>query len=101
MFVNAFVYHVHAKVLRIHGDFRDGQNPPSNLTTPSAPVFTLVKPLWQRTVLVLDVSGSMGDNDRIGRLAQVRRDGVHMVNHPSYLHVLLFVPNKPYCFCGR
>ncbi|KAK7097266.1 calcium-activated chloride channel regulator 3A-1-like [Littorina saxatilis] len=58
------------QVLRNHGDFRDGQNPASNLTTPPATHFTLVKRRSQRTVLVLDMSGSMRDNDRIVRLGQ-------------------------------
>lgn len=103
MLLDTFVYHVHTggsylvsswivmprqQVLRNHGDFRDGQNPPSNLTIPTAPVFTLVKRRSQRTVLVLDVSGSMGDNDRIGRLAQVSCGVMYRVNIPTLLLLL-------------
>ena len=60
------------QMLNQHEDFRGNRNPPTARNINFIPQFRVVK--WQvpRFVLVLDVSGSMSTNDRIGRLGKVR-----------------------------
>ena len=62
-------YFFNFQVMRTHGDFNN-RNQPRNVTS-TAPTFKVVREKSKRTVLVLDVSGSMKDNDRIGKLRQV------------------------------
>ena len=58
------------QVLRSHNDFAGSNNPPVTVAS-TEPRFKLVQSSVKRTVLVLDVSGSMGDNDRDVRQNQV------------------------------
>jgi calcium-activated chloride channel regulator 4 len=58
------------EVLRAHPDFADGANPPDNELPTTEPDFKVVRQMDKRTVLILDVSGSMAINDRIGKLNQ-------------------------------
>ncbi len=58
------------KVLNEHPDFADGANPPIEGSS-TEPDFRIVRQENKRTVLVLDRSGSMDINDRIGKLNQV------------------------------
>ncbi|CAH1799912.1 unnamed protein product [Owenia fusiformis] len=57
------------EVLREHGDFEKDFNPPRNVTS-TVPEFRVVRQKEKKTVLVLDVSGSMGQNSRIVKLRQ-------------------------------
>ena len=65
--------------MREHVDFKN-KNPPRNVSS-TEPTFKVVREKSKRTVLVLDVSGSMKDNGRIGKLRQVN-------NHNSRLEIL-------------
>lgn len=56
--------------MREHEDFADGNNPPREVSS-TAPTFRIVRQQEKRTVLVLDTSGSMGDDKKIDLLAQV------------------------------
>lgn len=58
------------QVLRGHQDFRDGNNPPRDVNF-TDPEFRIVRQQEKRTVLVLDKSASMDDQNRIEILAQV------------------------------
>ena len=62
------------QVLREHGDFKD-TNPPRDVTS-TVPDFRLVRVKEKRTVLILDVSGSMQNDNKLLKLRQVKR-------HPS------------------
>ncbi len=57
-------------MLREHGDFANGANPPNEVIT-TVPDFRVVRQKEKRTVLVLDTSGSMDSNDKIDKLNQV------------------------------
>nr|XP_006816547.1 PREDICTED: epithelial chloride channel protein-like [Saccoglossus kowalevskii] len=57
------------EVLRGHGDFENGMNPPREIGS-SVPTFRTVKRRNKRTVLVMDTSGSMEENGRIDKLHQ-------------------------------
>ena len=59
--------------MREHQDFAHGNNPPREVYS-TVPEFRIVRQQPKRTVLVLDTSGSMGDERKINILAQV---GVH------------------------
>ena len=56
--------------MREHQDFANGKNPPREVDS-TAPEFRIVRQQQKRTVLVLDTSGSMGNNRKIKILAQV------------------------------
>nr|XP_054752473.1 calcium-activated chloride channel regulator 1-like [Lytechinus pictus] len=51
-------------------DFLEGNNPPIEEDIDTTPTFRLVQARERRVVLVLDVSGSMGNNDRLTKLNQ-------------------------------
>ncbi|XP_041457892.1 calcium-activated chloride channel regulator 1-like isoform X1 [Lytechinus variegatus] len=51
-------------------DFLEGNNPPIEEDIDTTPTFRLVQARERRVALVLDVSGSMGNNDRLTKLNQ-------------------------------
>ena len=57
--------------MREHPDFYNGNNPPRTVES-TAPEFRIVRQQEKRTVLVLDTSGSMGDDRKINILGQVK-----------------------------
>lgn len=56
------------QVLREHVDFA-GKNPPREVES-TVPTFRVVRQMEKKTVLILDISGSMG-TDRLAKLNQV------------------------------
>ena len=59
-------------MIEAHGDFINGANPPNDLPS-TVPTFKVVQQQEvRRSILILDVSGSMNDNNRMTKLNQVR-----------------------------
>ncbi|XP_070558064.1 calcium-activated chloride channel regulator 1-like [Ptychodera flava] len=58
------------EVMLDSGDFKSGANSPRDVTD-TTPTFKILKSAPKRIVLVLDTSGSMETNDRIGKLNQL------------------------------
>lgn len=63
------------QVLREHEDFLNDVNPPRDIAD-TTPTFTVVQPKTLETVLVLDVSGSMEDDNDFTRMEALGQVGL-------------------------
>ncbi|XP_070539523.1 calcium-activated chloride channel regulator 1-like [Ptychodera flava] len=78
------------EVLNDHVDFRDDTNPPRSVAS-TVPTFKVVKRQCKRTVLVLDISGSMASYGRIYRLEQAVVNYINNdVQDGEYLGMVVF-----------
>ena len=58
--------------MRSHADFANNANPPLDIEEYQEPTFRVLRADIKRTVLVLDTSGSMGNEQRIEKQNQVQ-----------------------------
>ncbi|XP_013385433.1 calcium-activated chloride channel regulator 1 [Lingula anatina] len=83
------------EIMRDHPDFKDGVNPPLTDTEVAGlnttPSFTVVKEGKRRYVLVLDMSHSMAENNRLINMVKALRDFIlYTVSDGSYVGIVRF-----------
>ncbi|XP_077994547.1 calcium-activated chloride channel regulator 1-like [Glandiceps talaboti] len=78
------------EVMREGEDFANNANPPNQQIASTVPEFRIVRVMPKRTVLVLDVSGSMDSNNRIQILGQAVLNYLQIVDNGEFVAMVTF-----------